>query len=295
MRVLLATLLWLVAVRTRAAPQPHDLDVQLAASTGQVSAPFFTTHFPRAVSGAGQARLIALRIGAALPHSLHGELQMTAAHVGVEQPAGSYRFAWLASHLALALGANVVRRGVHVLRVGGGLALPLHGALGDSLHRQRAYAIANGLTGLLEQELFTPGTVVLLSSVRWQAALRRGCVEGELKLPLFVRVSDVALPAASTRAIALSPVASIGGTLALTRRLALGLRALAVGNWLGPVADPRSDVLHFVFAPSLTLLHRRRLAPDASLRASVPVGEILVRTFQLGLALRWQLDPAGRT
>jgi hypothetical protein len=278
---------------TRARAQPPDLTVELSAAVGQVQTPYYTRPFPHAKSEIGQSRLLGLRMNAALPRDLRAELCLTAAHVGVAQPAGSYRFTWITSHLSLALDAPLFERGPHALSFGGRLALPLHGELGASQMKQRAYALANGLTAFAEQLMFTPGTVGAAPYARWDATFPHGALLVAFELPLLVRFSDVRLPSAATRTLGTSPVVWLGGEVAPIRRLTAGMRLAAVGNWRGPTRDARSDRGQALLVPSLTLRRRRERAPDATLRAHVPLFGIVERTFQLAILLHWDLAWGG--
>lgn len=287
--------LWCALIALPARAAEPDLTATISAATGQVFAPFHTAEFPRTASEIGQTRLLAMELRAAFPRELSGELRLMVAHVGVEQPAGSYRFTWLASHAHLALGTPLWRRGSYTLSAGGALAIPLHGALPGSLTKQRAYALANGLTGFADQPLFTPGVVAAVPETRLRASYHRGALDGQLQLPLYVRLADVRLPAAVTRTVAISPVLSFGGELAVVRRLTLALHGVLVANWLGPTRDPRTDAAQLLLVPSLTLARRRVHAPDVTLRAVAPLAGIVERTFQLALRLRWDVSRGGGT
>jgi hypothetical protein len=102
------------------------------------------------------------------------------------------------------------------------LGAPLAGHA-DDLMPNRVLAIADGVEGRGHPEWFTPGVLPITAStvLRWAAA--PWSVGAELRLPLFVRVSEADLPPATarTRRLAFAAVLAGEARYRLSRRLSL--------------------------------------------------------------------------
>jgi hypothetical protein len=184
------------------------------AQLGLATAPFDTMAFGEAK---GQAFVVTLDGSHALGAKSAIGIRVPFVIASVAQPAGSY--------VDDATVANPQLRGAyrwvtHGMSIVGGLDLgaPLAGH-GATLMQNRALAIANAVEGLGYPDQFTPGMVSLtpFTSVQWTSL--PWSVEGVLRLPLLVRVSDADM--ASAKDVGFVGVLDLEGRRQLTRRLAL--------------------------------------------------------------------------
>jgi hypothetical protein len=205
---------------------------------GLAAAPFDVMTLPEAK---GQALVITL--DGSHPLGSNASIGVRAPFViaSVAQPAGS--------HLDEAAVGNPQLRGAYrllahrtdtsVVTLVGGLDIgaPL-AAHSTTLMPNRALAIANAVEGMGSPDLFTPGVVPLTpsASLRWISMPWR--VDGTVRLPLLIRVSEADMPDATTttNAIGFAGVLGIEGRRQLTRRLALAAAARLTGDLL-PVTD----------------------------------------------------------
>lgn len=146
----------------------------------------------------------------------------------VAQPAGSYvdEAAWGNPELRAATRLALVDRDGLRLRLaaGAGVGVPL-AEHATSLLPNRVLAVANGIEGLAEPELFRPGRLPVTAFGQVDAVSGRWRILGMLKVPVLVRVSGADLPSgeSESRAAGVAAVARVEGRVSITRAFGLAL------------------------------------------------------------------------
>lgn len=211
--------------------------VGVEAHLGLAAAPFDVMTLPEAK---GQAFVVGLHGSYALGSSTSIGVRAPFVIASVAQPAGSYVDAATVGNPQLRGAHRLLHRtSTAVMTLVGGLdiGVPLAGH-SASLLPNRALAIANAIDGMGSPDLFTPGVVPVTPSASLQWISMPWRVDGMMRLPLLVRVSNADLPDATTtpNAIGLAIVLGIEGGRQLTRRLGL-VAATRLTTELWPSAD----------------------------------------------------------
>ena len=200
----------------------------------EVQAHFGVATTPFDVTTLGEAKGHAFVLLAGARYALSGplalELHAPLVLGSVAQPAGSYVD-------AAALGNPQVGARVRFMeRRSGEATLALSGALevgaplashADDLMPNRVLAIADGIEGRGHPEWFTPGVLPITASSALRWASPPWSLEAELRLPLFVRVSQADLPSAttSTRSLGFAGTVAVEARYRFSRRLSLASAA----------------------------------------------------------------------
>lgn len=136
----------------------------------------------------------------------------------VAQPAGSYidEAAWGNPEVRTAIPVMLVDEHRQKLRLtlGGGVGAPLAEHAPSPLP-DRALAIANGIEGLAEPELFRPRSLPVTPFLQLDAVRRRLSASATLKVPVLAGVSE--------RGLRVAVVLQTEGTVAITRGFGLSL------------------------------------------------------------------------
>lgn len=206
---------------------PGGVQVEARAHFGVATAPFDVTTLPAAK---GQAFVLLAAGGYALSEPLSFALRVPLVLGSVAQPAGSYVDAAALGNPQLGVRYRFMQRrsGEAALTLAGavevGAPLASHA---ENLMPNRVLAIADGVEGRGHPEWFMPGVIPITASsaLRWASA--PWSFETELRLPLFVRVSEADLPNATTntKALGLAVVASGEARYRLSQRLSLATAA----------------------------------------------------------------------
>jgi hypothetical protein len=219
--------------------------VQIA---GQAHFGVATTPFPVSTlrRAKGQAFVFAAAAGYDVSSRVALELGVPWVLGSVARPAGSYVDTAALGAPQLGARYELVRRRsrTSALDVDAGLSVGLPFAShADDLMPNRVLAIADGIEGRGQPEWFTPGALPITAraTVRWTA--RGWSVDGTLKLPLLVRVSEADLPSAttSTHRVGLAMVASTEVRYGLSRRYSLALAEQLFFD-VAPLASHVGDV-----------------------------------------------------
>ncbi len=232
----IAGVLAVLGFTARTALAEPAVQPELAAGGGQVEAQahFGVATTPFDVSALPEAKGQAFVLGAAgryaLSEPLSLELHVPVVLGSVAQPAGSYVDAAALGNPQLGASYRFFARG------SGHSALALAGAVevgvplashAENLMPNRLLAIADGIEGRGHPEWFTPGVtpITVSSALRWGSA--PWSLEAELRLPLFVRVSEADLPSASTntKRVGFATIAGVEARYRLSRRLSLATAA----------------------------------------------------------------------
>lgn len=212
--------------------------IGVEAHLGLATAPFDVMTLPEAK---GQAFVITLDGSHPLGSNASIGIRAPFVIASVEQPAGSYVDDATVGNPQLRGAYRLLahRTGTSVITLVGGLDIgaPLAGH-STTLMPNRALAIANAAEGMGSPDLFTPGVVPLTPSGSLQWISMPWRVDGTVRLPLLIRVSEADMPNAgtTTNAIGFASVLGIEGTRQLTRRLALAAATRLTVELL-PVAD----------------------------------------------------------
>ena len=220
---------------------PGGVEVEARAHLGVATAPFDVSTLPEAK---GQAAVFLLGTRTLLFAPLSLELRLPFVLGSVAQPAGSYLDA--AAIGAPQLGARYRllerRSAASILTFSGALALgaPL-ASHAEDLVPNRLLAVADGIEGRGNPEWFTPGVVPVTPSSAFSWAAGRVILTAELRMPLFVRVSDADLPSAmaDTRSLGFATVLAGEARYRLSRRLSLASAAHLFVDVVSPVAHVR--------------------------------------------------------
>jgi len=220
---------------------PGGARIEAQAHFGVATTPFDVTTLAEAK---GQAVVLLAAGSYALSEPLSFELHIPVVVGSVAQPAGSYIDAAALGNPQLGARYRLMQRrsGEASLALAGavdvGLPLASHA---EDLMPNRVLAIADGVEGRGRPEWFTPGVMPITASsaLRWASAA--WTLETELRLPLFVRVSEADLPSATTntRSIGLAAVASGEARYRLSRRLSLATTAQLFFDIVPSVAHVR--------------------------------------------------------
>jgi len=220
---------------------PASVQLEAQAHFGVATTPFDVTSLPEAK---GQSFVLLAAGAYALSQPLSIELDVPLVLGSVAQPAGSYVDAAALGNPQLGARQRLMQRG------SAGSALALTGAVevgiplashAENLMPNRVLAIADGVEGRGHPEWFTPGVMPITASSALSWASARWTLETELRLPLFVRVSEADLPSATTntKTLGLAAVASGGARYRLSRRLSLATSAQLLFDILPSVAHVR--------------------------------------------------------
>ena len=208
------------------APSPNDrVTVEERAHFGVATAPFDVRSLSQAK---GQAFSLVTDAVVRIGDLGWVGLRVPVVAGSVAQPAGSYvdEAAWGNPELRAARRAVLIDRDGLLLRwtAGAGVGVPL-AEHAPSLLPNRVLAIANGVEGLGEPELFVPGRLPLTAFGQLDVVSGRFRVLGLLKVPVLFRVSDADLPSgeADSRAAGIAAVARIEGRASITRGFGLAV------------------------------------------------------------------------
>lgn len=205
----------------------HSAQIEAEAHFGVATAPFDVAALPEA-KGQAFVFLAGGRYAPSAPISL--QLQVPLVLGSVAQPAGSYVDAAALGNPQLGGRYRFFERrsGQSVLQLAAAvdLGLPL-ASHAEDLMPNRVLAIADGIEGRGHAEWFTPGVLPLTPSTALYWASARWSLQGELRLPLLVRVAEANLPGATTNTKSLGFASVVGaeGRYRLSRRLSLAAAA----------------------------------------------------------------------
>jgi hypothetical protein len=235
---------------TRTAVAEPGIDPRTAAGGGQIEAqahfgvattPFDVTTLPEAK---GQAFVLLAGGRYALSAPLSFELHVPLVLGSVAQPAGSYVDAAALGNPQLGVRYRFIQRhsGAAALGLAGTLqiGIPLASHAPD-LMPNRVLAIADGIEGRAHSEWFTPGVTPITPSGAFRYASGAWSLDTELRLPLFVRISEASLPSMTTnpKALGLAAVAAGEARYRLSQRLSLAAAAQLFFDLVPSVAHVR--------------------------------------------------------
>jgi hypothetical protein len=244
---------------------PRAPRVEALTHFGVATAPFGV---PSLREAKGQAFLLSATGSYAISESLALELRAPFVLGSVAQPAGSYVDAAALGNPQLGARARFFHRhsAQAALELIGRLELgvPLASYAPD-LMPNRVLAIADGIEGRGHPEWFVPGVVPLTASTSLQWSSANWLLQAELRLPLFVRVSEADLPSAVTNTRRLGLIAVLGteARYRLSRRLSLAAAGHLALDFVAPVEQPSGVSplqdferlsLHVHFGPSAALV-----------------------------------------
>ena len=207
------------------APRGGQLEAQ--AHFGVATTPFDVTTLREAK---GQAFVFRAAGRYALSEPLSLELQAPLVLGSVAQPAGSYVDAAALGNPQLGARYRFIepRSGESALVLSGAIEVgaPL-ASHGENLMPNRVLAIADGIEGRGHPEWFTPGVFPITASTALRWASAPWSLEAELRLPLFVRVSEADLPSATTntKGLGFASVVGVEARYRLSHRLSLASAA----------------------------------------------------------------------
>jgi hypothetical protein len=199
-----------------------DDTVEGQAHFGVVTAPFDESALSEAK---GQAFVFLLEDTHPLPVDAAVAVRIPLVIASVAQPAGSYVDTVAVGNPQLRGIKPVLRRSNELaLSAGLDLGIPVAGHSTD-LIANRALAIASGVEGLADPELFTPGVASITPFAILELASDRSSLAAQVRLPLLVRLSDADLPSAMTvtNAAGGSAVASVEGRRRLSGRFGVAI------------------------------------------------------------------------
>jgi hypothetical protein len=234
MRALAMLAVWAVAVDASADTLGASVDATV--HFGVTEAPFEAPGLPEA-KGHGLVLLVEGSYAVA-PRYVVG-LRLAAVLVSVAQPAGSYVDRAALGNPQLRIARQAFARGSISVVAGLDLGAPLAGH-DDDLMPNRALSIADAIEGRGAPELFVPGVLPIAMFGELAFASAGWAVDGSLRLPLLVRVSDANMPGASTNAVGSAAVLSARAQRRLTGRLAAGISTQVVAD-IAPVYEPTRD------------------------------------------------------
>lgn len=281
-----------LVLAARSAFAEPAIDPRLASGGGQIeaqahfgvaTAPFEVSTLPEAK---GQAFVLVGSGRYAFSKAFSLELRAPLVLGSVAQPAGSYLDAWALGNpqLGARYGLMERRSGESLLTLAGavevGAPLASHA---EDLMPNRLLAIADGIEGRGHPEWFTPGVtpITVSGALRWTSP--PWSLETELRLPLFVRVSEADLPSAttSTNGFGFATIAGVEARYRLSQRLSLATAAHLffdvvppAGRLRGvsPVQDFERFSLHVHFGSTGTLVVDLQTAIAGELGGSMVAG-----------------------
>lgn len=221
---------------------PGDAQLEAQAHFGVATTPFDVTSLPQA-KGQAFVFLAGGRYALSAPLSLHLEIPLVLGSVA--QPAGSYVDAAALGNPQLGARYRFVQRrsAEAVLAFGAALELGLPLAShAEDLMPNRVLAIADGIEGRAHPEWFTPGVMPVTACAELGWGWARWTLAAELRLPVFVRVSEANLPSTTTNTHPLGLAAIAGGEARyrLSQRLSLAGAAHLFFDIAPSVAHVRS-------------------------------------------------------
>ena len=238
------------STRALAADSAHEFEANLALQLGVATTPFYTAEYPRAEGRGG-----ALVFGGAW-HAAHGisvGLGVPLVLVRLTEPAGVDRYepAWGNPFFSVEGKLPFERRPEGsvegVLRLGIGAPLADYGPPG-TLSKSRALAVADGIRGWQDRELFAAGVLpfTVTAGVLLEHGIFRGV--GSIKFAPMVRINDADLPEGTPRPFAFSMLAAASGTVWPVPELGVGARASLLIDAV-PQAGTADEALQFVMTP----------------------------------------------
>jgi hypothetical protein len=236
--------------RALALDPAHEFEANADLHLGVATTPFYTAEYPRAEGRGG-----ALVFGGAW-HAQGGfsvGLGVPLVFVRLTEPGAEYRDepAWGNPFFSAEWRMPFERRPAGsvegFLRLGIGAPLADYGPPG-TLSKSRALAVADGLRGWQERELFAAGFLpfAVTAGASFESGIFRG--EGSMKFAPLVRINDADLPDGTPRPFAFSMLAAASGIVSPVPEIGIGARASLLIDAV-PQAGPVGANLQFVMTP----------------------------------------------
>jgi len=270
------------------APAPPRARVEALAHFGVATAPF---DVPALRHAKGQAFVLLGTARCPLSPLWGLELRVPLLLGSVAQPAGAYVDAAALGNLQLGVRRLLTQRSFGTSSLTLAALFEIGAPLASSDHdllQNRLLAVGDGIEGHGYPELFTPGTLPLTPSASLLYTVERWTLAAELRVPVFVRLSDADLPSSlssRTKTLGITSVARVEARYRLSSRFSAAASThLAVD--LAPVAERLPGVSRVQDFERLSLLIHlgQRAALAVDLQTAI-FGELGGNTFGGGLRL----------